>query len=655
MLQVCCVNVGTAYSPEYVRILHSCVRLNLSGGLEGRFTVFTDNPSLYDDMPGIETHLVPADLKGWWAKLYLFSEGAFPAGDRVLYFDLDTVITGPLDEIATYDGPFAILRDVYRSAGLQSSVMAWPAGNWTQWFWTLWDTGAPSGAYPPRWEPEGGDQTVIEAILEKNADGFGMTYDLWQALYPGLLRSYKVDCQEQVPKGTSVVFFHGYPRPHEVGGWVKDAWKLQEGVGFTFSSTAKESQLRENITHALTKPRWLKMQDGLQSIAIIAGGGPSLEADLWRIAGHQKAGAQVFAVNGTWRHLKDHGITPDYHVMHDGRAENLPFVAPEGPVYYASQCHPSILDAAGERLTCWHAATPLCRELVPGAPLMLSGGPTVGLNAIALAYALGYRKFQLYGFDSSYAQGQHHAYPQPLNDGEFTFDAKVDGITFRCAPWMIQQAEGLMALIEQLVPIGCEFGVYGFGLAPFMASKFDQRPQAADLRAQSLFKWLGTRKNPIGVEVGVFAGDLSKRLLSRPDLTLYLIDSWGVMHTDDYKSSGDFHTQLTQEEQDAYYEMTRQSVMFAGARAQIVRKSSVEAAKDFADASLDFVFIDADHSYEAVKADIQAWLPKVKPGGFISGHDYENTDFPAFGVKQAVDELFREVELGQNFTWKENV
>lgn len=69
-----------------------------------------------------------------------------------------------------------------------------------------------------------------------------------------------------------------------------------------------------------------------------------------------------------------------------------------------------------------------------------------------------------------------------------------------------------------------------------------------------------------------------------------------------------------------------------------LRKPSVEAARDFADASIDIVFIDACHEYESVKADIAAWLPKVRPGGIIAGHDYLwRGDNP---VKKAVQEAF---------------
>ena len=66
-----------------------------------------------------------------------------------------------------------------------------------------------------------------------------------------------------------------------------------------------------------------------------------------------------------------------------------------------------------------------------------------------------------------------------------------------------------------------------------------------------------------------------------------------------------------------------------------IRKPSTQAAQDFADRSIDIVFIDAAHEYDPVKEDILAWLPKVKLGGILSGHDYLHE-----GVKKAVDEVF---------------
>jgi predicted O-methyltransferase YrrM len=69
---------------------------------------------------------------------------------------------------------------------------------------------------------------------------------------------------------------------------------------------------------------------------------------------------------------------------------------------------------------------------------------------------------------------------------------------------------------------------------------------------------------------------------------------------------------------------------------QVMKVDSVMASKLFQNESVDFVFIDADHSYEAVRQDIEVWLPKIKPGGMLAGHDYGEP----CGVKQAVDEKF---------------
>lgn len=78
-----------------------------------------------------------------------------------------------------------------------------------------------------------------------------------------------------------------------------------------------------------------------------------------------------------------------------------------------------------------------------------------------------------------------------------------------------------------------------------------------------------------------------------------------------------------------------------------IKSDSTEAAALFDDRSLDFVFIDADHSYEAVKRDLLAWLPKVRPGGIIGGHDY-----PRPGVKKAVAEaLPRAKGIGRTSFW----
>lgn len=67
-----------------------------------------------------------------------------------------------------------------------------------------------------------------------------------------------------------------------------------------------------------------------------------------------------------------------------------------------------------------------------------------------------------------------------------------------------------------------------------------------------------------------------------------------------------------------------------------IRADSAAASLGYANESLDFIFIDADHSYEAVTRDLQSWFPKLKKGGHIAGHDYVDDE----RVRNAVRDFF---------------
>jgi len=71
-----------------------------------------------------------------------------------------------------------------------------------------------------------------------------------------------------------------------------------------------------------------------------------------------------------------------------------------------------------------------------------------------------------------------------------------------------------------------------------------------------------------------------------------------------------------------------------------VRLPSVEAARKYEDSSLDFVFIDAAHDYDNVKADIHAWYPKIKEDGILAGHDW---GYPP--VAKAVQECLEDIQV----------
>lgn len=146
-------------------------------------------------------------------------------------------------------------------------------------------------------------------------------------------------------------------------------------------------------------------------------------------------------------------------------------------------------------------------------------------------------------------------------------------------------------------------------------------------------------------ELGVFKGDFSQDLLTFCDLDkLYLIDIWsGILMSGnqdgnnvEYYNGDDLFTYV--------------NVRFKyNSKVKIGRMFTTEFLSQVPDKSLDAVYIDADHSYEGVKNDLLASFAKVKPGGWIMGHDYmvtsKSTTKWEFGVKQAVDEFCTEKGL----------
>lgn len=126
-----------------------------------------------------------------------------------------------------------------------------------------------------------------------------------------------------------------------------------------------------------------------------------------------------------------------------------------------------------------------------------------------------------------------------------------------------------------------------------------------------LFRFLGyTRGAEIGVESGAYARVL---LDANPNLRLACVDSWSP-----YRQYLDH---LSAEKLNGFYETAR-AVLRPYPGARLIRRASVDAAREFEDHSLDFVYIDANHVLPYVIEDLHTWSPKVRPGGIIAGHDY---------------------------------
>jgi hypothetical protein len=157
----------------------------------------------------------------------------------------------------------------------------------------------------------------------------------------------------------------------------------------------------------------------------------------------------------------------------------------------------------------------------------------------------------------------------------------------------------------------------------------------------------------VGVEIGIYKGITAEQVLKhRPDLEYHMVDPWNSETADQsYIDSGAEDAVLPQDEMEKNYIDVISKIMPYEDRVQIYRMKSVTAAGYFENRSVDFVFIDGDHSYDGCKRDIEAWYPKIKPGGWIGGHDYQHPRFP--GVTQAVHERFSlsRIETGIDRTW----
>lgn len=236
-----CVKWGSKYGPEYVNKLARGVRRHMPDGIKvARFVCFTDDAEGLDE--AVVSHPLPTrhggrKWHGWWHKAALFNTELMAAAGitgRLLYIDLDTVITGSLADVAAYRGRFTTLgtggfANEAREGGVNSSVMLWDAG----------------------------DVELCDAIygrlvsLQPHVFGVLHRFDHWlemvlavdelpvlQGLYPGQFVEYMADASggggrdggdgstdAEVPEGARVVNFPLQPKPHEAAAaWVAREW-----------------------------------------------------------------------------------------------------------------------------------------------------------------------------------------------------------------------------------------------------------------------------------------------------------------------------------------------------------------------------------------------------------------------------------------------
>lgn len=163
----------------------------------------------------------------------------------------------------------------------------------------------------------------------------------------------------------------------------------------------------------------------------------------------------------------------------------------------------------------------------------------------------------------------------------------------------------------------------------------------------------------VGAEIGVFRGENAVELLrQRHLLRIHLIDPWKpanqIYKENEYRPEA---FEKPSEWWDAVFVQVREAVAVYAQRVAIIRLPSILAARTVPDGFLDWCFLDPNHSERAVTEDTQMWLPKVKAGGWIGGHDYNHprNESGLYGVNKAVDRWVhqegKKLEIGAGYTW----
>ncbi len=146
-----------------------------------------------------------------------------------------------------------------------------------------------------------------------------------------------------------------------------------------------------------------------------------------------------------------------------------------------------------------------------------------------------------------------------------------------------------------------------------------------------LLRWIRELDFKIGAEIGVASGDFSKLIcLTNPQVKLYGVDPWKM-----YDGYFEYKSEAAYDEN--YKDMLKKMNPYIRHKKYvIIRKSSLEALKEIADGSLDFVYIDANHEAPYVQQDLEGWSKKVRSGGIIAGHDYIRVKVFDFAIKDAL-------------------
>lgn len=246
-----------------------------------------------------------------------------------------------------------------------------------------------------------------------------------------------------------------------------DLMKVIDGMELVGKVNTSDEILRAQIAQAIRRGHpQLRGQPLMPDRVCLIGSGPSLEATLPELVALVREGARIVTVNGAYQWALAHNLVPSCQVVMDARASNARFVEPALPkcqYLIASTCHMDVWDAVAGRpyVWIWHPVSPDD----PAAEILntyyqrqwqpVGGGTTVITRALFALRILGYVQFELFGVDSCWLDGQHHAFPQAENAADKQYTVRVApsghpelGREFACTGWHLAQLQDFLRIIR---------------------------------------------------------------------------------------------------------------------------------------------------------------------------------------------------------------
>lgn len=232
-----------------------------------------------------------------------------------------------------------------------------------------------------------------------------------------------------------------------------------------------DDEIASNVrTNTAKNLRWLGAHEAHDRIAVMVGGGASVADHLDDIRCLVESGATVFAMNAASQYIRGHGIAVDWQVTCDAKAETAGLVDPNARGHlFASHVNPVTMDSVAAPVV-WHSASHADEKDFPpekvklGGYALLGGEASTGLGALCAAYCLGYRRLELFGYDSCHQGDRSHAYRQKMNDTIPVMSFEWAGRSFQTSVTMRTQAERFPITAQALQQAGATVNVWGDGL-----------------------------------------------------------------------------------------------------------------------------------------------------------------------------------------------